>query len=376
MALGATTVAAIGSSLLGLAPLAIIFGGTGMVLGGVMAAEDLNQSGINLDATQAGQAGGQRLTNQNPYAAQMAYQLAMVNVGLSLLDAGVAVRSIRQVLTSRSAVQALARLKPNQLTQFSEATRLGNAGKAEEAQKLLQSLKGEVDAKTFQELERAWQKALGTEAKLGDLATSYSLRTGTVRMQLHPGYSGIMQRFQEAGFEVVNSGSAGLEVVEIIDKATGKRTMRRILHVKENMRFLDLEHEYGHLQQLQRLGNPPLSREIRLPNGNIVDAKGNDLQGIVNARQNTILEYHNRLKEYMRLRARGASPELLQEHAQGIADWKLEAYGKGKLSNSGSSERRWAQENFPELFELENKYRNLGGNQTKPGLNPGMRYGS
>jgi hypothetical protein len=142
------------------------------------------------------------------------------------------------------------------------------------------------------------------------------------------------------------------------------------------MRFLDLEHEYGHLQQLEKLGNPPLTREIMLPNGITTKARGNDLQGTITKSQNRILEYHNRLQEYMHLRARGASPELLQDHARGIADWRKDAYGKGGLSVSQSSEMKWTQENFPDLFELEKQYKDFGGMQNESGYSPNTSYGS
>jgi hypothetical protein len=106
LGLAATTVAAVGASAFGVGELALIFGGVGMLHGGLISADGINQAGINLDAVQAGGAGGQRLTAANPHQAQMDYQMAMVNVGLSLLDAKVAVSSIRQVLSSRGAVQA------------------------------------------------------------------------------------------------------------------------------------------------------------------------------------------------------------------------------------------------------------------------------
>ena len=238
-------------------------------------------------------------------------------------------------------------------------------------------MKSEVGEETFQELEKIWQKNLRTEARLGeDVLTEYSKRVGTVKMELHPKYAKTIQKFQKAGFEVVSDGRAGLEVTEIIDTVTGLRTTRKILHVQENMRFLDLEHEYGHLQQLERLGNPPLERIKRLPNGKTSKAAGNDLQGIITTKQNPILEYHNRLQEYMRLRERGASPELLQEHADGVAIWKKDAYEMGRLNDNKSSTRKWTQENFADLSDLEDQYKNIRGNQVEPGSNSRTRYGS
>jgi hypothetical protein len=156
--LAATTVGAIASYAFGAGILASIFGGAGTILGGKMSLDGINQAGTNLDAVQAGDAGGQRLTAMNPHQAQMDYQMAMVNVGLSLLDAGVAVNSIRKVLSSRGAVQALGKLKPQQVEQFAEATKLQQAGKTAEAEKTLQQLEGVVEPEEFKQVKEVWQK--------------------------------------------------------------------------------------------------------------------------------------------------------------------------------------------------------------------------
>ena len=111
------------------------------------------QAGTNLDAVQAGNAGGQRLTAMNPHQAQMDYDLALVNVGLSLLDVGVATNSIRKVLGSRGAVQALSTLEPSQMKQFAEATQLEQAGKTAEAEGLFQNLYKQIGEKASQRIK-------------------------------------------------------------------------------------------------------------------------------------------------------------------------------------------------------------------------------
>jgi hypothetical protein len=138
MGLAAATLVAVGASIWGVSQVALIFGGIATFQGGKMSIEGINQAGTNLDALKAGDAGGKRLTAMNPHQAQMDYQMAMVNVGLSLLDAKVAVSSIREVLASRKAVQVLGKLKPNQVDQFAEATKLQQAGKIEESKGLFQ----------------------------------------------------------------------------------------------------------------------------------------------------------------------------------------------------------------------------------------------
>jgi hypothetical protein len=74
-------------------------------------------------------------------------------VGLSLLDAKVSVSGIKQVMASRGAVQALGKLKPQQVEQFAEATRLEEAGKAAEADGLFQRLYKQIDEKVSQRLK-------------------------------------------------------------------------------------------------------------------------------------------------------------------------------------------------------------------------------
>jgi hypothetical protein len=95
------------------------------------------------------------------------------------------------------------------------------------------------------------------------------------------------------------------------------------------MLFLDFEHEVGHAKQLQCLGNnaPPTERVVEVVDGNgrvrFKPSKVND--GVLNNNQNAVTEYHNRLEEYLRLVERGAGPDLLREHAEGVADWRRRA---------------------------------------------------
>jgi hypothetical protein len=159
--LAATTVAGIASLAFGAGELALVFGAVGMVQGGQMSVEGYQQAGVNLDAVQSGDAGGKRLTAMNPYQAQMDYQMAAVNVGLSLLDAGVAVNSVRKVVAARGAVQALGKLEPAQVKQFSEATQLEQAGKTAEAEGAFQTLQKQVGEKKYQDIRKARRILLG-----------------------------------------------------------------------------------------------------------------------------------------------------------------------------------------------------------------------
>jgi hypothetical protein len=132
------TIGAIAASTTGVGLLAILFGGSATLLGGSMAIDGFKEAGMLLDTVQAGQLGGERLTAANPQQAQMSYQLAVVSLSLALLDAGVTVNSVRQVLSQREAVQALFKLKPAQKQQFARVTQLQEAGNFAGSEKLLQ----------------------------------------------------------------------------------------------------------------------------------------------------------------------------------------------------------------------------------------------
>jgi hypothetical protein len=122
------------------------------------------------------------------------------------------------------------------------------------------------------------------------------------------------------------------------------------------MRYLDLEHELGHIKQLERFGEniPPTYRVIERLDGSL--RKASNQQGILTTWQNTIIEYHNRLDEFLRLYERCASPELLKEHAQGVEEWFQVYRKKGLKSGRSSSQKAWAEKYFPDIIELQFRY--------------------
>jgi hypothetical protein len=125
------------------------------------------------------------------------------------------------------------------------------------------------------------------------------------------------------------------------------------------MRYLDLEHELGHVSQLSRFGKtvPPTDKILELPNGR--RTKYNIRDGVLTTAQDTVTEYHNRLVEFIRLYERGVDIELLIEHAGGV-DSAYEDYDK-----KGVKEKRnhkiiaWAKRYFGELEGLEKEYNEI-----------------
>ena len=125
------------------------------------------------------------------------------------------------------------------------------------------------------------------------------------------------------------------------------------------MRYLDLEHEVGHIKQMERFGKniPSTQRVTEQPNGNLKAASNQD--GVLTTWQNTITEYHNRLDEFIRLHERGASPELLKEHATGVEEWYQAYWKKGLKQGHSKSQKQWAEKYFSDLIELQSRYLEL-----------------
>jgi hypothetical protein len=124
--------------------LAFILGAGTTVLGGAMAVDGLNTAAQRLDAVQAGDWGGNRLTDQSKISAQQEYAGAWLNVGLASLDAGLTAKTALGMLRAPQAVQTLSRLKPAQLDQFAEARALIQNGKARQAESLMQKMRGQM----------------------------------------------------------------------------------------------------------------------------------------------------------------------------------------------------------------------------------------
>ena len=202
----------------------------------------------------------------------------------------------------------------------------------------------------------ASSSTLITTAKLGKKPTPKTIRQGTVRMEDHPDYDITVQRVKDSGFEIKHSGIAGVEWLEIYDQAGNLLRIEKILHVLKGMRYLDLEHELGHIEQFNRFGNqvPPTEKLIELPNGRRY--KYNIRDRILTVSQSTVTEYHNRLVEFLRLYSRRVDLELLKEHAAGVDFWRNESWHKGLSGGRSPSKKAWANLYFGDIEELSTRY--------------------
>ena len=208
-------------------------------------------------------------------------------------------------------------------------------------------------------------KDLTSGWKVGEAPTPETIRQGTVRMEEHPNYEALIQKAKDAGFEVRFSGEASMKWTKPYALDQNFVRIEKILNVAAGMRYLDLEHELGHIEQFTtRFGDkvPPLEKKIPLPSGYRRDV--DVLAGILTSKQQIIVEYHNRLVEFLRLYDRGVDVEILKEHAHGpdldgedgLDYWKNEYEWKALNHCLSTSRIAWTEKYFPELPELEKRY--------------------
>ena len=209
-------------------------------------------------------------------------------------------------------------------------------------------------------------KDLTSGWKVGEAPTPETIRQGTVRMEEHPNYEALMQKAKDAGFEVRFSGEASMKWTKPYALDQNFVRIEKILNVAAGMRYLDLEHELARTDQFTtRFGDkvPPLEKKIPLPSGYRRDV--DVLAGILTSKQQIIVEYHNRLVEFLRLYDRGVDVEILKEHAHGpdldgedgLDYWKNEYEWKALNHCLSTSRIAWTEKYFPELPELEKRYK-------------------
>jgi hypothetical protein len=181
-------------------------------------------------------------------------------------------------------------------------------------------------------------------------------------MEAHPDYATTIAEAEQSGFAVrETTGSPRVQVTEVVSPDGKLVRVEKVLWVRRAMRFLDLEHEIGHIRQLGRFGDrpPPTNRVVESPGGR--QRPASDLKGTLTRWQDTITEYHNRLVEFLRLRSRNASPELLREHARGVAAHRQLYLEKGLKGGRSPSQGEWAERHFPDIPDLVRRYVEAGG---------------
>lgn len=210
------------------------------------------------------------------------------------------------------------------------------------------TLQTDVDATELQLL---------TGAQPGKLPTPETIRQGTVQMEVDPNYEATVQKARDAGFQIkFITRNPSVKIIHIYDTNGHLIQVEKVLYLQKKMRYLDLEHEVGHIDQLGRFGNqmPPTDKVVALPNGRRTSAPSQ--KGVLTTWQNRIMEYHNRLIEFLRLYERRVDVDLLKEHAKGVDNWRDRYWYKGVKEERSPTRTKWANKYFGEIKELAEKY--------------------
>lgn len=203
-------------------------------------------------------------------------------------------------------------------------------------------------------------KELTSGWELGEPPSPETIRQGTVRMEDHPDYEAAIKKALDAGFEIRVSGEASVEWTELYDLNQNFVRLEKLLNVAAGMRYIDLEHELGHIEQLSRFGDkvPPLAKKVEVGDGHRRDA--DVLAGIMKTKHIAILEYHNRLVEFVRLYERNVNVQILNSHADdryGVEESYIYYQKKGVNWGKSTTGIAFIEKYFPELAELERKYK-------------------
>jgi hypothetical protein len=74
--------------------------------------------------------------------------------------------------------------------------------------------------------------------------------------------------------------------------------------------------------------------------------------------QHPIIEYHNRLDEFIRLAERTDDLSILGPHADGVKKWKMD-FKEVLKHKKGRSSIEWVEKYFDDIPKLENEVRKL-----------------
>ena len=211
-----------------------------------------------------------------------------------------------------------------------------------------------------------------TGAKVGFDPSDYAIKVGTVRMKEHPYYQNLIDEILSKGFKIVENSEARVSYIEVINNQKEVIRVEKELHIIPDMRYIDLEHEFGHIRQLERFdGKLYTDRFLEKPNGHLKRFNDN-ADDILHGWRNIVTELHNRLQEFLRLDERDANLELLLEHSressEGITKWI-------KLFNKHTRKKNrleWSDQYFPDLIDLRKEYANAIDELIK--IHPGINF--
>ncbi len=210
---------------------------------------------------------------------------------------------------------------------------------------------------------------LKTGAAKGLDATPETIRDGSVRMEDHPSYPAAVEDLKAKGFTLVDTaGDPHVTIRRVVDAEGAIVRTEMQVHVQKGMRYLDFEHEVGHVNQMMDKarfpdGPPPTDIVIEKPGGTTA---ARDQSGVLTMWQDAIVEYHNRLQEVISLSERGASPSIVKEHLDGLDAHYARYRDKGLMGGRSPSRGKWADEHFPDIADLRRKVQQISTEMSAP----------
>jgi hypothetical protein len=204
-------------------------------------------------------------------------------------------------------------------------------------------------------IEPAFEEKLATGAERGLDPTPESIRQGSVRMEAHPEYAKLTAELESKGYSLRLTDRERPHVVvkEVVTPTGELIRIEKVLVANPGMRFLDLEHELGHVAQLEQTKRPLVTDQV-LENGKPYSGpNGSDR---LTTAQDAVLEYHNRLVEYFRLKERGVAREILDKHRDGVRTQRQLYWKKGMSSGRSPSATTFVHDNVSDLPDLDRRF--------------------
>jgi len=207
--------------------------------------------------------------------------------------------------------------------------------------------------------ERLGAHSYASGSSLGLAPTPETIRQGTVRMEDHPDFQSKIEELQRRGYRFEYNPDPNedphVHVRQVLTREGKTVRFEKTVFGNRGMRFLDLEHELGHVDQLEGLKTPMPNDQV-LENGR--PYKGPEIPK-VNKQRAAIIEYENRLQEFFRLRARRIDPSVLEEHANGVR--AARDFYNERMAEEKTAGRKFRDESFPQMKALESRFENEEG---------------
>ncbi len=197
-------------------------------------------------------------------------------------------------------------------------------------------------------------KMLSSGSELGVDPSPESIRQGTVRIESHPEFPTIEKKLEAKGYKLrFEEGDPHVEIVEVMTPGGDHVRYEKALVARRGMRYLDLEHELGHVDQIESFKKPMVTDRVTEGGKKY---RGPDRPGMMNKTIDAITEYHNRLVEYLRLRDRGVDPEILEEHLDGLRAARKNYLNRATSGGRSRFGKDFVAEHLPDLPDLERRF--------------------